>query len=366
LLAITLKIPGAFPRMMSAKPSAPIPLTILSGFLGAGKTTLLNHLINSDHGLRIAVLVNDFGAINIDAQLIVGVPTAEQINLANGCVCCTIRGDLLRAALQLVERADPPDYIVIEPSGVSDPVSVAQTFQLPELRDRIRLDAIVAVVDAEQFGQLEGANAYMAYEQLTVADLIVINKIDLVTPEQIAALKRKWLYPTARVIETSFGRVPIDLLLDTGRFDPAKLLTRPTREVHVHERSGADHPHHDHSLTFSAYSWQCAAPLSLKALKRALRQLPNTFYRAKGLLYLADDPTRRGVLQIVGTRITLTMDDSWHGAEPRTQIVGIGAPNSFDAAALDALWESCRADRQPASIAEQILSGALTWLRHKR
>jgi G3E family GTPase len=352
---------------MSTRPAAPIPLTILSGFLGAGKTTLLNHLINSDHGLRIAVLVNDFGAINIDAQLIVGVPTAEQINLANGCVCCTIRGDLLRAALQLVERPDPPDYIVIEPSGVSDPVSVAQTFQLPELRDRIRLDAIVAVVDAEQFEQLEGANAYMAYEQLTVADLIVINKIDLVTPERVAALKRKWLYPTARVIETSFGRVPVDLLLDTGRFDPARLTTRLAHDVHVHEISApSDHHHHDHSLTFAAYSWQCDAPLSLKALKRALRQLPTTLYRAKGLLYLADDPTRRGVLQVAGTRITLTMDDAWQTAQPHTQIVGIGAPDSFDAAALDALWESCRADRQPISTADQIVSGALTWLRGKR
>lgn len=350
---------------MSAKPAKPIPLTILSGFLGAGKTTLLNHLLNSDHGLRIAVLVNDFGAINIDAQLIVGVQETEQINLANGCICCTIRGDLLRAALQLIERPDPPEYIVIEPSGVSDPVSVAQTFQLPELRDHIRLDAIVAVVDAEQFQHLEGANAYMAYEQLTVADLIVINKIDLVTPEQVAALKRKWLYPTARVIETSFGRVPVDLLLDTGRFDPARLTARSAHDVHVHEAGAQDHAH-DHSLMFSAYSWQSESPLSLRALKKALRQLPTSLYRAKGLLYLADDPTRRHVLQVAGTRISLTAGDSWADSAPRTQIVGIGAPNSFDPAALDALWESCRADKQPISIAEQIMSGALTWLRGKR
>lgn len=353
--------------MTSAKPAKPIPLTILSGFLGAGKTTLLNHLLNSDHGLRIAVLVNDFGAINIDAQLIVGVQEAEQINLANGCVCCTIRGDLLRAALRLIERPDPPDYIVIEPSGVSDPVSVAQTFQLPELRDHIRLDAIIAVVDAEQFEQLEGANAYMAYEQLTVADLIVINKIDLVTPERVAALKRKWLYPAARVIETSFGRVPVDLLLDTGRFDPTRLLSRSAHDVHVHEAGAPDHDHaHDHGLMFSAYSWQSDAPLALKALKKALKQLPTTLYRAKGLLYLADDPTRRHVLQVVGTRISLTPSDPWGDSAPRTQIIGIGAPDSFDSTALDSLWESCRADKQPVSIAEQIMSGALTWLRGKR
>jgi G3E family GTPase len=354
-------------------PPAPIPLTILSGFLGAGKTTLLNYLLNSDHGLRIAVLVNDFGAINIDAQLIVGVQDAEQINLANGCVCCTIRGDLLRAALQLVERPDPPEYIIIEPSGVSDPVSVAQTFQLPELRDHIRLDAIVAVVDAEQFEHLEGANAYLAYEQLTVADLIVINKADLVTPDQIAALKRKWLYPTARVIETSFGRVPVDLLLDSGRFDPSRLQRRPSSDVHVHEAAAhadhaSDHDHHthDHSLVFASYSWQSAAPLSLKALQKALKKLPPSLYRAKGILYVADDPTRRAVLQVAGTRITLTAGEAWADSPPQTQIVAIGAPDSFDAAALSALFESCRADQQPISIADQILSGALTWLRGKR
>lgn len=355
--------------MTLSTPSTPIPLTILSGFLGAGKTTLLNYLLNSDHGLRIAVLVNDFGAINIDAQLIVGVQDAEQINLANGCVCCTIRGDLLRAALQLVERPDPPDYIIIEPSGVSDPVSVAQTFQLPELRDHIRLDAIVAVVDAEQFEHLEGANAYLAYEQLTVADLIVINKADLVMPDQIAALKRKWLYPTARVIETSFGRVPVDLLLDTGRFDPARLVARTPSDVHVHESAAHDdHDHHthDHSVVFASYSWQSAAPLSLKALHKALKKLPTSLYRAKGLLYLADDPTRRAVLQIAGTRITLTAGAAWDDSAPQTQIVAIGAPDSFDAAALDELFESCRADQQPLSIADQILSGALTWLRGKR
>ncbi|NJO00189.1 MAG: GTP-binding protein [Anaerolineales bacterium] len=132
-----------------------IPLTIIGGFLGAGKTTLLNHILHSDHGLRVAVLVNDFGAINIDTQLIVGVE-GETISLSNGCICCSIRDDLMEATLQLLERPDPPEYIIVETSGVSNPGAVKLTFMFSsELISRVRVDSIVTVIDAEQFPLIE-------------------------------------------------------------------------------------------------------------------------------------------------------------------------------------------------------------------
>ena len=150
-----------------------IPLTILTGFLGAGKTTLLNRILNGNHGLKVAVLVNDFGSINIDAELIVGVES-NVISLANGCVCCSIRDDLRQSVLDVLDRPEQPDYVVLEASGVADPAAIAMTFLDEEIRERIRLDSIICVVDAEQvFDAPEQAE--LKLRQVAFSDMLILN-----------------------------------------------------------------------------------------------------------------------------------------------------------------------------------------------
>ncbi len=352
-------------------PSSPVPLTIITGFLGAGKTSLLNRILRGDHGLKIAVLVNDFGAVNIDSELVAATSVdGDMVSLSNGCICCTIRGDLLQAVEDLFTSVDDaPEYVIIETSGVSDPLEVALTFRdVPRMQALVRIDSIVTLVDAEQFPTVDRENEYavLVMNQIGMADIIVLNKVDLVTDEQLATLEKRiqHIMPRSRVFRTNHADVPLALLLGVGTYDPQRLADRPPADIHVHE-SGATHDHHhtDHSTVFETWSWHSSEPLSLKAVERALKQVPASIYRMKGVLYTEDDPQTRIVMHVVGRRVTFQREESWGARAPQSHIVAIGTVGGVDANALNTLFEACLYANAPKNELQRLARGVLSWLR---
>ena len=267
-----------------------VPITILTGFLGAGKTTLLNRILTGNHGLRVGVLVNDFGSINIDAELVVGVD-GNMMSLANGCVCCQIRDDLIESVVALLARPETVEYILLEASGVADPAGIFMTFNDLNLRDRIRLDSVICVMDADQvFAHPEYPPLMdLKLRQVGFADMLILNKVGLAGPEQVEKV-RVWLdghFNRLRIVETNYCEVPYEILLGVGRFDPARAGLNS--QAVGHSCTGVachdDHHGHDHSKMFSTWSYETDQPLALEALRETMRKLPENVYRAKGVVY---------------------------------------------------------------------------------
>ncbi len=317
--------------MENKQKEAVIPLTILTGFLGAGKTTLLNRILAGDHGLRVAVMVNDFGAVNIDAGLVVGIEE-KVISLANGCICCEVNDDLVAAVYEIMDRAEAPEYIIIEASGIANPTAIGLTFTLPQFRNRIRLDSVTSVVDAEQVFHHPELQT-LKLEQIAFSDMVILNKIDLVDEAELVKIKR-WVarhVRKIRYVEASYCQVPLEILLSAGRFDPAQLTRR--------DKAGS----HQHGPGFDKWCYFTEVPLDLKQLKKTINALPETVYRIKGFLQTSKTPDRRVLLQAVGRRIDFSWFGQWQENEtPRSQIVLIGKPGSIDSQALQRRFDTCQ------------------------
>ncbi|MEL7330805.1 MAG: GTP-binding protein, partial [Cyanobacteria bacterium J06560_2] len=225
-----------------------LPVTIITGFLGSGKTTLLNHILTNQDGIKTAVLVNEFGEVGIDNDLLITTGNDDNmVELSNGCICCTINNDLLEAVYKVLERADKIDYLVVETTGLADPLPVALTFLGTELRDLTRLDSIVTVVDAENYS-LDLFNSQAAYNQIAYGDIILLNKMDLVDEGDADTLevKLREIKEDARILRTDHSEVPLPLILSVGLFESDKYFGEQKAAADSHDHGKHSHDEHDH------------------------------------------------------------------------------------------------------------------------
>ena len=323
-----------------------VPLTLLTGFLGAGKTTLVNRVLNGALGIPVGVLVNDFGALDIDRALIAG-ESEGVLSLENGCICCSLRGDLVSSVMRLLERPERPQRVLLEASGVADPAPIVGTFMAPAFRHRLRLDGVICVVDAEQ-AFTTPAVAALQLRQVGFADLVVLNKIDLAGAARTRdiATRIRHEFAGARVAEAAHCNVPVEVL-----FSASSPLTAVTQAL---QNAGVSHaPSHgpSHATQFEATAFETSQAFCIDALHDLGRRLPPSIYRAKGIVRLRgrdNRPDRRGVLQIVGRRVDLVSDRPWRRGDGASRLVFIGAAGESAAGCIEALVNDCLCETGPA------------------
>ncbi|HKY83166.1 MAG TPA: cobalamin biosynthesis protein CobW [Sphingobium sp.] len=329
-------------------PNTPVkvPATVITGFLGAGKTTLIRHILENAGGRRLALIINEFGDVGIDGSLVKGCgdeacPDEDIVELANGCICCTVADDFLPTMQRLLDRPVPPDHIIIETSGLALPKPLVKAFQWPDIRTRATVDGVIALIDADalaagRFAHDEAALAAaraadptldhdspieeLFEDQLACADLVLLNKTDLVPADSLAALERDLgaeIRPGVRIVRTAHGRIDPAILLGLDAGVEDQIDARPS-----HHDAEEDHDHEDfESFIVDLDELDSPEPV-LDALARTIAA--HDILRVKGFLAVAGRPARL-VVQAVGPRIQHHYDRRWEaGEQPRSRLVVIG------------------------------------------
>ena len=364
-----------------------VPITLLTGYLGSGKTTLINHILNNQEGYKVAVIVNDIGEVNIDADLIAKGGVVNQtddslVPLQNGCICCTLKVDLMQQIVDLI-KTGTFDYILIEASGICEPIPIAQTitvlsdstkqYGLPQI---CRLDNVVSVVDALRLATEFGCGDNLVKEDLDEEDIenliiqqiefcntIILNKVDEVSPEELARVKAiiKKLQPNADIIETNFGKVDVSELLNTNKFNFEQAATSAgwvaelenddideddddDDDDHDHEHHGHHHHHEESEVEeygISSFVYYRRKPLKVNKFENFLDEFPKSVIRAKGLIWLSDDDYMSYCFEQAGKQKTISEAGQWIATAPKSELKKILELNPD----IQKIWDEAVGDR---------------------
>jgi G3E family GTPase len=322
-----------------------IPVTVLTGYLGAGKTTLLNRILSEDHGRRYAVIVNEFGEIGIDGDLVLH-GSEELFEMNNGCICCTVRGDLVRTLHGLLAKRDDFDAIIIETTGLADPGPVAQTFFMDRtLQAKCVLDSVTTLVDARHIAP-RLADSREAAEQIAFADVIILNKTDLAGEDELreTEARLRGLNPYAPIHRATRADVALDAVLGQGGFDLDRIIAPEPEHVHD-EHCGHEHSHDSDILSVSLIS---ETPMTAQRigewLEKLLAEQGQDILRAKGIIDVAGDD-RRLVFQAVHMMLEGDYQRVWGAGEQRRSVlVFIG--RKLNGEVLQAGFDACAAEKE--------------------